>query len=281
MRRARTWLPIVLVVLLCVAVVLAVARTDAEAKQVVVTAKRVVVEPKGPKPKILFPPPRDFQNLGSALLQLEARQVVALAKYRMVSRSYLRWRTKAFKPNTLVVRYPLRARCSAVNVVMPPNWCWYAHAAKWTERELANTRTRLKAEVGRDVWGPIDAYLRRAGSPLAGQGKLLYDIGKRSNVHPAFIVAVSEFESSLGIRGCDSNRKNIWGLAACDGRWHVPYFETWDEAVSFFVSFVNDRFPSARTPYDFGGYCVGGCGWAERVVSYMGKLGHGPGMRFG
>lgn len=281
MRRIRNWVPFMLLAGLGGAVLLAAILSEAGAVPQRITASTVILEPRGPQPR-MFVPPADFGNLGSALERTKARQEVALRKYQAVYRSYLRWRREKMivsGPEAQFILQPVRVRCHALNIITPKNWCWYATAARWTERELLETREALRRNEGWEVWGRIDSYLSRAGSPLAGQGRLLYEHGKRANVHPAFIVAVSEFESSLGIHGCGSNRKNIWGLAACDGRWHVPYFETWDEAIGFFTSFVNRTWPSARTPYDFHGYCEGGCNWAGYVTSYMARLGFGPGIR--
>jgi len=280
--RLARYLPHFLIALLLTAVLVAVILKDGRGATVKLTAKRVILEPQGPKPRG-FVPPGDIDRVPAGLERVEARQVLALRKYRVVSRSYLAWRKRVLLkagPETQMVYAPVRARCKATGLVQPVNWCWYAHAARWTLRELLLTRERIKANEGREVWGRIDRYLANAGSPLAGQGRTLYAVGKRTNVHPAFIVAVSEFESSLGIHGCSNNRKNIWGLAACDGRWHVPYFNTWDEAIGFFAAFVNRTWPHARTPHDFHGYCEGGCGWGDYVSAYMRRLGFGNSVRW-
>lgn len=105
---------------------------------------KYVMEPRGPKPKLLFPPPRDFQNLGSALERRKARQEVAHQKYRMLARSYLRWNKRNVgAPGTTVILQPVRFRCKGTNSVMPRNWCWYANAMRWTEREIAETAKRI------------------------------------------------------------------------------------------------------------------------------------------
>jgi hypothetical protein len=274
------FLPYFLIASLLAAMVVAIVLKDGNSATIRLKASHVILEPQGPKPR-RFVPPNDIDRL-DGLRRTEAAQEMALQRYRVVSRSYLRWRSEKLVvsgPEEQLILAPIRSRCSATGILQPVNWCWYAHAARWTERELAETKVRIKANEGREVWGRIDRYLASRGSPLAGQGKLLYEEGKRANIHPAFIVGVSRFESSLGIRGCPSNRKNIWGLAACDGRWYVPYFRTWGEAIRFFTSFVNRTWPSARTPHDFSGYCEGGCAWGSYVTSYMREAGFGNSVR--
>lgn len=74
--------------------------------------------------------------------------------------------------------------------------------------------------------------------------------------------------------------KNIWGLNSCHtGNFihgPVPNFPTWASAFDYFASFVQERWPGARTVWDLDGYCQ--CfGWGNRTSSFMARLGFGGG----
>jgi hypothetical protein len=68
----------------------------------------------------------------------------------------------------------------------------------------------------------IDAYLRKQGSPLAGQGQRFVNAGKRHGFDPLLLVAISGAESSFG-----KNARNFnpfgWGP-------HIP-FKSWGAAI--------------------------------------------------
>lgn len=147
---ARSYPYILILAFLIVLTIAVIANDGANGAQERSTATRFVLEPAGPKPRVLYPPPRDFENLGSHLKRIEARQLVALQKYRVVFRSYLRWRHAKIDladPETEFILQPIRYRCKATNVVMPANWCWYAQAARWTARELTETQGRLAVQA--------------------------------------------------------------------------------------------------------------------------------------
>jgi hypothetical protein len=141
--------PYVLIVALAIVIVAAIVLNDGAKGAPSRTARIFILEPAGPKPRILYPPPSDFKNLGSGLKQIQARQQVALQHYRVVFRSYLSWRQEKIKmasPETDFILQPIRFRCKATNVVMPSNWCWYASAYRWTLREIEETKVRILAE---------------------------------------------------------------------------------------------------------------------------------------
>jgi len=145
---ARAYPYILTVALLAIVIVAVVLNDGANGASRQSVTTRFLLEPAGPKPRILYPPPADFENLGSYLKQTQARQQVALHRYQIVFRSYLRWRrgkATLLGPETQLIPQPVRFRCTATNVVMPANWCWYAQAARWTARELEETQGRLDA----------------------------------------------------------------------------------------------------------------------------------------
>lgn len=122
-----------------------------------------------------------------------------------------------------------------------------------------------------DMTDPVVQKLNRGlrGTPMAGLGVTLRDIGRQYNISPFFMAAAAGTESSFGAAGCGNNPKNVWGLAACDGRWNVPYFETWDEAIRFYAGFLRSHWPSATSPYDFHGYAACGSCWGAKTSSWM------------
>jgi hypothetical protein len=68
----------------------------------------------------------------------------------------------------------------------------------------------------------IDAYLRKQGSPLAGQGQRFVKAGKRHGFDPLLLVAISGAESSFGKRAKNFNPFG-WGP-------HIP-FKSWGQAI--------------------------------------------------
>lgn len=149
-------------------------------------------------------------------------------------------------------------------------WCWIAA----TEADAADHSRRYLTAV------KLNQGLK--GTPMQGTGFLLERVAWKWRISPYFVIGVSGKESSLGHASCRSNRKNIWGLKSCgigpytditgDGRtdW-LPRFKTWGHAYTFFARYVRARYPHARTPYDFHGYCE--CGvqtnWAPKVAWFM------------
>lgn len=105
--------------------------------------KLLVIEPVGPMPALMHHE-KPFGEM--TLPQLERFQARALARYRYVFRHYLEWRRVHYRSTTGVVMtlHVKHVRCSAVNVLMPPRYCWYAKAAEWTEPLLAKTRAQLE-----------------------------------------------------------------------------------------------------------------------------------------
>lgn len=144
-------------------------------------------------------------------------------------------------------------------------------AAEWQARALSARRAlqRWEKSVGRVV-----AHLERGlrGTPMEGTGILLERHGRIHGVSPYFMVATAATESSIGHASCSNNPKNVWGLASCVNSWPVPYFETWDEAISFYARFLAERWPGHSTPYSFRGYAACDDCWGRKVSSWMSSL---------
>lgn len=118
---------------LTITVIALIAATSAQG-----AAKSIDV-PVGPQPHTLAHA-KPFSKM--SLSEIEHFQRHALARYLYVSRYFLHWR------ETHYVRYLLAADtrmspCSATGVLEPANYCWYAKAARWTHKELSETRKRI------------------------------------------------------------------------------------------------------------------------------------------
>jgi len=153
-------------------------------------------------------------------------------------------------------------------------------AAEWRDR-AADGLLRLRkwnSSVGRVVRQLNDGL---AGTPMAGLGVVLEREGRKHGVSPFFMAAAAGTESSFGAAPCSNNRKNVWGLAACDGRWHVPYFNSWQEAIGFYARFLSSRWPSARTPYDYHRYAACTPCWGRKTSLHMSRFNVGNSTRYG
>lgn len=153
-------------------------------------------------------------------------------------------------------------------------------AAEWQQR--AAIERAVWVDWRRQVGVVVDRLNRGlAGTPMAGLGAVLEAEGRRYGVSPYFMAAAAGTESSFGAAACSNNRKNVWGLAACDGRWHVPYFETWSEAIGFYARFLSSRWQGHSTPYSFSGYAACDVCWGRKTSSHMGRFGVGNSTRYG
>lgn len=144
-------------------------------------------------------------------------------------------------------------------------------------RYLANVWASRAFRVRRHYEKSIERVIARldqglAGTPMEGTGAILERHGRRYGVSPYFIVAAAATESSIGEAACSNNPKNVYGLASCVNSWPVPYFETWDESISFYARFLSERWPGHSTPYSFRGYAACSDCWARKVSEWMHNL---------
>ena len=163
---------------------------------------------------------------------------------------------------------------------------WYYDCAV-VKRRAAEWRDRatIEAVVLRNWSSTIGVIVRRldaglAGTPMAGLGAILEAEGRRYGISPYFMAAAAGTESSFGAAGCGNNPKNVWGLAACDGRWHVPYFNTWQEAIGFYARFLASRWSNHSTPYSFRGYAACDVCWGRKTSQHMGRFGVSNSTRY-
>jgi hypothetical protein len=179
-----------------------------------------------------------------------------------------------------------RQHRAAMGLPGPVPRVWYSRcrdvrrrAVEWRDR-AANQRAVLaewNSTVGKIV-RRLNAGL--AGTPMAGLGAILEAEGRRYGISPFFIAAAAGTESSFGAASCGNNPKNVWGLAACDGRWYVPYFNTWTEAIGFYARFLTSRWHGHSTPYSFTGYAACDACWGRKTSQHMGRFGVGNSTRY-
>jgi hypothetical protein len=176
---------------------------------------------------------------------------------------------------------------STMGLSLPVARVWY-HDCDTVRRRASEWRLRAQIEqaVLSDWNSTVGQVVRRldaglAGTPMAGLGAILEAEGRRYGISPYFMAAAAGTESSFGAAGCSNNPTNVWGLAACDGRWHVPYFPTWESAVGFYARFLASRWRGHSSPYSFTGYAACDVCWGRKTSEHMGRFGAGTSTRYG
>lgn len=150
-----------------------------------------------------------------------------------------------------------------------PHWaCWSYRASIWTRRELDKTQAQRLSALRRTTVQVLRRGL--AGSPMAGSEEELERAGFRYHVSPYFIAAIAATESSLGRAMCGSF--NAYGLANCGGIWNVPAFRSWGDSYLFMAKYLSERWPGARTPYDFHRYAACDSCWGRKTSGWMQSL---------
>lgn len=131
-----------------------------------------------------------------------------------------------------------------------------------------------------------------ASTPMRGLGIYYARSGRRHDVNPLALVAISGVESSYGAARCGFTRNgyyysfNVWGLGSCfrawsstgcvnGGRVSLYALDSWRTAIDTAARFIRCRWPNANSVYDLVGYCPG-CPWMEKVDSLM----PGSGLRW-
>src|SRR4051812_2572645 len=102
--------------------------------------------PVGPAPA-LFAHSRSVSQM--TLREKEQFQLRALKHYRSVVRDFLTWRkanllTAVAGSGRALESTVAMSTCKPIGILASRNVCWYAHAMRWTTRELASTRAALK-----------------------------------------------------------------------------------------------------------------------------------------
>lgn len=120
------------------------------------------------------------------------------------------------------------------------------------------------------------------GTPMAHTGYALERAGFRYRLSPFLIASIAGKESSFGAAACRSNRFNAFGLSSCGSGWHVPDFQSWGHVYSFMAKFLTERWPHARSPYDYHGYAACTACWASGVSYFMtSRFGASTSVRYG
>ena len=151
---------------------------------------------------------------------------------------------------------------------------------------LAVSMCCATAPAARASVGPqqIDAFLLAQGSPLAGEGQVFYDVGRRDGVDPAFLVAISGAESSFG-----QYLFSVGSQTAADNAFNWFYastragssFASWDQAIATVAAGLRGPLYYGAGRYAVGAiapiYCPQGTqAWIDNVTTYMLELGGDP-----
>jgi hypothetical protein len=144
-------------------------------------------------------------------------------------------------------------------------------AAARTPKHISPKRENLVHALNRGLYD----------TPMANTGRELEAAGHKHHVHPALIAAIAGTESSFGAAACSGNPRNAFGLSSCGRGWHVPYFQTWAQAYTFMARFLSQRWPHARTAYDYAGYAACSSCWGAKTASWMrSRFGVGPSVTY-
>lgn len=89
----------------------------------------------------------------------------------------------------------------------------------------------------------IEGVLTRYGSPMAGQGQRIYDLGVAYGIDPAYCVAFFVHESAAGTRGEAVLTHSMGNLRARPGepsRDGYRLYTTWEESVTDWYRLIRD-----------------------------------------
>jgi hypothetical protein len=106
--------------------------------------------------------------------------------------------------------------------------------------------------AGFDVQGPptvtpalINDVLRAYGSPMAGEGQQLYDLGVKYGIDPAYCLAFFVHESAAGTRGEAVLTHNLGNIRAVPGqpsRDGYRYFDTWLQGADAWYRLISSLY---------------------------------------
>jgi Mannosyl-glycoprotein endo-beta-N-acetylglucosaminidase len=91
----------------------------------------------------------------------------------------------------------------------------------------------------------IEEVLRRYGSPAAGQGQLLYDLGVKYGIDPAFALAFFVHESGCGTQGVarfTNSLGNIRWTAGFENYQGYRKYSSWQEGIEDWYKLITDLY---------------------------------------
>jgi hypothetical protein len=118
--------------------------------------------------------------------------------------------------------------------------------------EQAPTPEAGKASAGYELTGPptisvaqIESVLAQYGSPAAGKGQALFDLGVRYGINPAYALAFFVHESGCGTKGVARSTRSIGNI-----RWTPGYdnfegyriYPTWEEGMEDWYRLITDLY---------------------------------------
>jgi hypothetical protein len=89
----------------------------------------------------------------------------------------------------------------------------------------------------------IDGVLDRYGSPMAGEGRLIYDLGRQYGIDPAFCLAFFVHESAAGTRGEAVLTRSMGNIRARAGEPSLDgyrSYDTWEDSVRDWYRLMRD-----------------------------------------
>lgn len=112
----------------------------------------------------------------------------------------------------------------------------------------------------------IDTYL--VGSPLEGYGKNFAEAAWDYGVDPRWSPAISNTESSKGLK-C-AGAYNAWGWRASADTWRS--FVSWDEAIQQHVAYLGRYYGYTISAAGAAKYCPPGDSWYAATIGEMQKI---------
>jgi len=91
----------------------------------------------------------------------------------------------------------------------------------------------------------INAVLARYGSPMAGAGQALYDLGVKYGIDPAYCLAFFVHESGAGTQGeavLTHNLGNIRAITGYPSLGGYRYFDTWLEGAEAWYKLIGELY---------------------------------------
>lgn len=91
----------------------------------------------------------------------------------------------------------------------------------------------------------IESVLQQYGSPAAGQGQVLYDLGVKYGINPAFALAFFVHESACGTRGVARSTHSIGNIRWTDGYDNFQGYRsyaTWQDGMEDWYKLITDLY---------------------------------------
>lgn len=108
-----------------------------------------------------------------------------------------------------------------------------------------------------DYYVPLDNWLRKIGSPLAGHAKELVEESRAGRIDPDFVLAVGYAETNLGANGVRQrgSEYNLWSVASYDSTNTTVHPNNFRNAIRLTVATLNNEYLGGyRYVWQLSGY---------------------------